>query len=80
MDEPFELPVIYREKDLLLPAQLIQQGYTHKFQVTVDDLDVYFEPDEEGNYRALVDPDNLPKHIEPALLQAIAKSIETILR
>lgn len=64
----------------MLTAQLIQQGYTHKFQVTVEDLEVYFEPDEEGSYRALVDADSLPKHIEPALLQAIAEAIETILR
>ena len=80
MDQPFELPVTYKEKDLLFPAQLIQLGYTHKFEVLVEDIAVYFERDEEGNYRALVDPETLPQHLEPALLQAISEAIKTILR
>ena len=80
MDEPFDLPVAYKGQELLLPAQLIQQGYTHKFQVLVKDVEVYYEPDEEGNYRALVDPETLPKHLEPELLQAVSQAIEAILR
>jgi hypothetical protein len=80
MDEPFDLPVIYKGQELLLPAQLIQQGYTHKFRVMIKDVEVYYEPDEEGNYRALVDPETLPKSLEPELLQIVAESIEAILR
>lgn len=80
MDEPFELPVLYKDKDFFLPAQLIQQGYTYKFKVLVDEAEVYFEPDEEGNYRALVDAETLPRNIEPAFLQAIADSIIAILK
>ena len=80
MDEPFELPVLYKLKELMLPAQLIQQGYTHKFEILINDLVVYFEPDEEGSYRALIEPETLPGNIEPALLQAIADSIESILK
>lgn len=39
------------------PARLILQGYVHQFQVNINDTTVFFEPDEEGNYRALVKPD-----------------------
>jgi hypothetical protein len=30
------------------PERLLLQGYTHKFKVLVDGLDIFFEPDEEG--------------------------------
>ena len=80
MDEPFDLPVMYKGEEQLLPAQLVQQGYTHKFEVLVHGTAIYFEPDEEGNYRALVDPESIDKTINLELLQAIAAAIEKVLR
>jgi hypothetical protein len=35
MDEPFKLPVIYKDVALLFPAQLLQLGYMHRFAVDV---------------------------------------------
>ena len=80
MDEPFDLPVVYKGEEQLLPAQLVQQGYMHKFEVLVQGTAIYFEPDEEGNYRALVDPESIDKTINLELLQAIAAAIEKVLR
>ncbi|MBD0298586.1 MAG: hypothetical protein ICV84_25860, partial [Flavisolibacter sp.] len=59
MDEPFKLPVTYKGKELLFPAHLLQLGYTHKFQVQVNGYEVFFEPDEERNYRAVVSPEQV---------------------
>lgn len=82
MDEPFDIPVHYRGSELLFPARLLQLGYTHKFGVEVHGQEVFFEPDEEGGYRALVDPSQLEgsHKIDVALLQAIAGAIEDILK
>ena len=80
MDEPFELPVTYKGEELLFPAQLHLLGYTHQFRVGVYGVEVFFEPDESGEYRALIDPsliDNNHK-IDIALLQAIAHGILAI--
>lgn len=81
MNEPFDLSVLFKGEELLFPAQLLQFGYTHKFKVAVNGMEVHFEPDEERNYRAIINPEQLGKaKIEVALLQAIAAAIEAILK
>lgn len=80
MYDEFELPVMHKSKELFFPAQLQQWGYSHRFRVDVFGSEIFFEPDEEKSYRALVNPDNLNPQITPDLLQAIAESIETIVR
>jgi len=82
MDESFEIPVLYNDKELLFPAKLLSFGYVHKFQVEVNGQEFFFETDDSGNYRALIDPSNLEavKKTDVALLQAIAASIENILK
>jgi hypothetical protein len=82
MDESFNLPVVYKGEELLFSARLQQFGYTHRFVVDVYGQEVFFEPDEERNYRALVDPEQLysNKKISIDLLQAISEGIEAILK
>jgi hypothetical protein len=82
MDEPFELPVSYKGKELLFTSQLLMLGYTHKFQVNVNGQEVLFEPDEERTYRAIVEPETQQsaKHMDIELLQAIADAIEAVIK
>ena len=82
MDDSFEIPVLYNDFELLFPAKLLSFGYVHKFQVEVNGQEFFFEPDDSGNYRALIDPSNLEavKKTDVALLKAIAASIESILK
>lgn len=80
MDEPFELPVLYKGGERLFPAQLHQVGYTHRIVVDVEGTEVAFEPDEERNYRAIVDPEKTPATIPTDLLKAIAEAIESIVK
>lgn len=80
MDDVFDLPVLYKNEELLFPARLQQTGYTHRFEVDVYGTMVYFEPDEERNYRAVLDPSQPEKSVPLDLLQAIATGIETVLR
>lgn len=80
-DEPFDLPVTYKKKELYFPARLLLLGYTHKFEVQVNGQTVLFEPDEERNYRAVVDPEQLEKSkLDVDLLKSIAGTLETIVK
>lgn len=81
MDERFLLSVTYKGEVLKYDAEMRYYGYVHKVAVDVDGLMVMFEPDEEGNYRALVTPEQMnskDNKLETGLLQAIAQKLETM--
>ena len=82
MDESFDIPVTYKNKELLFPAKLLHLGYIYKFLVDVSGIEVFFEKDEEGNFRASVDPSKVIEgvKIDVGLLEAIAISLEEILK
>jgi hypothetical protein len=81
MDDVYEIPVQYKGEELLVPAHLMVTGYTHKFRVEVSGQEILFEPDEERNYRALLDTElcNSAK-IDIDFLQAIAAGLEAALK
>ena len=82
MTEPFQLSVNYKGSQQLFTAQLMLQGYTHRFKVLVNDQEIYFEPDEEGSYRAVQQPGqdmNKLATIDKNLLALIQEQITTIL-
>ncbi|MBN8787239.1 MAG: hypothetical protein J0I84_09120 [Terrimonas sp.] len=78
MNESFELPVQYRNKTILLPAELKIWGYSHRILVTLQEQVIIFELDEERNYRALIsDGEKLPA-LE--MIKAITESLESIFK
>jgi hypothetical protein len=81
MEDSFDIPVTYKNKELLFPARLIRAGYIHKFEVIVNDCPVFFEQDDQERYRAIADISTLKKDfsIDIDLLKAIAEAIEDIL-
>jgi len=85
MDNPedsLEIPITYKGQELSFPAQLLMTGYTHKIQVEVDGQLIMFEPDEERNYRAILNAEQLEKgaKVDVGLLQAIAQVIESVVK
>ena len=82
MDEAFDLPVNYKGEGLLFTARLVQIGYNHRFLVDIYGQEVAFEPDEERNYRAIVDSSLIDqsKKINIEMLEAVANAIETVIR
>ena len=82
MDNSFELPVSYKGKELLFPGQLHLYGYTQKIEIIVNGLSLFFERDEEGNWRAIVDPSEVEKNrsINEELIRAVIHSIEEVLK
>ena len=55
MSEQFELPVSFKGKEWMLPAEFMSMGYTHRIKITVNGTALFFEPDEEKNYRAILE-------------------------
>jgi len=83
MDEAFTLNIDYKGKNYDFTAELLVQGYTYKFKVLIQDTEVFYEPDEEGNYRVIKMPwqeiGELEK-IDKELLHAIQQKIVEILK
>jgi hypothetical protein len=82
MEDTFDIPVTYKNKELLFKSQLLILGYTHKISVDVNGTEVLYERDEERNYRAIIDFEKMEgmKMIDKELLKAIAVAIETIVK
>ena len=81
MEEPFFIDVNYQGEELEFEGQLHLSGYQHKIEINVNDIPVFFEPDEERNYRALVSMEQMShsKLLTPGLLQAIAHRLDSLL-
>jgi hypothetical protein len=79
-DSSFDLHVDYRNNEMIFPAQFLRTGYSYKIQVDVNGTFIDFEPDEERNWRAIVneDPENYNSKASKELLEAIANSLEQI--
>lgn len=54
MNEDFQLPISYKNKDLLLTSLLLQFGYVYKIEVELEDTKVHFERDDSGDWRTLL--------------------------
>ncbi|HEY4147393.1 MAG TPA: hypothetical protein VGM41_00625 [Chitinophagaceae bacterium] len=83
MTDPFTLTVSLRGEERDFAAQWQPWGYTHRFTVRVGTLDVFFEPDEEGSYRAIIAPEQdeqAVKAVDKAWLEAIQQTIEETLK
>ena len=82
MDEPFIISVNYQGTEMDFEARFERRGYGHRFQVQVEGIPVFFERDEEGNYRALLAPDQPirnSRNIDVHLLEAISQKITSLL-
>ncbi|MCP9751231.1 hypothetical protein [Ferruginibacter sp. HRS2-29] len=82
MSERFEIPLTYNGKEHNFAAELISTGYSYKIMVDVFDTVVSFEPDEERNFRAVTDHENLQRNSLPgkALLEEIANTLISIFK
>jgi hypothetical protein len=82
MDDDLEVPVTYKNQELIFNAKFIQFGYSYKFEVDVNGILVSFEPDEQRNFMAIIDPtiDHANHKIDKELIQLIAESLVAMLK
>jgi hypothetical protein len=78
--DSFELPVAYKGQELSFRARLVTTGFAPRFVVLVNEVEITFERDDNGEFRALLPYANeYSDHLlEKALLQAIHASIVAI--
>lgn len=77
-EEPFDLPVMYKGHEVVLPSRLVQRGYSYAIYVEVEGVEVIFEPDEERNFRAIFDSHSaspVTRDIVEAIMVALEKHL-----
>lgn len=78
--EELMLPVQYRGEEREFGARIAATGYTYKLLITVDQTDITFEKDEEGQFRAVLATPERPGHLpDPELVQAITEQLNRLL-
>lgn len=77
MTEPIFITVPYKNAENQFEIELQVTGYTHRIKVIINEVTVFFEPDEERQYRAVLPTEYLEvgKSLDPVLLQAIAEAL-----
>ena len=80
MDESFDIPVVYKGQKLLFKGELLAYGYSYKIKVEVNGSIILFEPDEERNFRATINPENVQDgtKIDIELLKCIGDFLEKV--
>lgn len=80
MEHSFELPVTYKNAELLLPGRLVAFTYSYKFYIMVNDIELIFERDDNGAFR-VVKQENLPVNyhdIDRGLIAAIIDVLDNL--
>jgi hypothetical protein len=78
MDDLTTIPVTYLGKELEFDAKFYPYGFIHRIELELDGVTVFFEPDEERNYRAVVAPEHSDKShkLDTGLLAVIAAQLK----
>jgi hypothetical protein len=81
MEEAMLLPVDHTGEELEFEMK-IHQGYIPRVEIIIGDIPVIFETDNDGQYRALVSPEQMQngKQLTTGLLQAIACQLESLFK
>lgn len=74
MSETIVINVPYRGAEKEVELEWQPMGFTHRFKALIEGVEVYFEPDEERNYRVVLPPEVTDSHkkIDVELVQAVA--------
>jgi hypothetical protein len=80
MEDSFSIDVDFRGKEYSFEARLVAVGYTHKFCIVINGIEVTFEPDEERNYRAILNTSELSsiKEVDIELIKAVGEKFQSI--
>ncbi len=80
MEDSFSIDVYFKGNEYSFEARLATVGYTHKFYIVISGVEVTFEPDEERNYRALLNTSEQSsmKAVDIELIKAVGEKIQSI--
>lgn len=73
--DTFEIPITWNDAEISFPARFIAAGYVTKIGVDVYGQELVLEPDEEGQYRLVMEVEHLESKqgVDLALLKEIAQ-------
>jgi hypothetical protein len=78
MGEMVTIPVNYRGEEKVFEAEVQVWQYGHRFLVPVEGIDMIFERDDSGEYRAIVPEGFTGKLPDRELVQAIAAVLDDL--
>jgi len=78
MEQVVQIPVDYQGVEREFEARVQVWQYGHRFFVQVDEVEVVFERDDAGQYRALTPEGYTGKLPERGLVQAIAEVLDVL--
>ena len=80
MNDAFEIPVTFNAVDISFMAELVPSGYITRIAVDVYGQQMIFEPDEEGQYRVVIESALLTKYsnVNISLLKEIANVLNSV--
>jgi len=78
MGEMVTIPVNYGGIERTFEAEVQVWQYGHRFLVPVDGVDIVFERDDSGEYRAIVSEGFTAKLPDRGLVQAIAAVLDAL--
>ncbi len=76
MEESFELPIQYRNREIVCTCKLVTTGYSYRIYLQAEDQEIIFEPDEERNLRALYENQQSGKSLPADLIRIIGEALE----
>lgn len=79
-EHSFEIPVVYKNQELAIPARLQLLGYTYRIVAVIGGVELYFERDDSGAFRAVLANESTGTTSVPdtALLQAMAIALNEL--
>jgi hypothetical protein len=80
MPDELALPVHFNNEEISFPMEMIRWGYTHRFKIHVYGHDYFFEPDEEGIYRAIIESTDKPAYGNTELLKVIGQTLAELMQ
>ena len=80
MDDTFLLPVTYRGTEYEFRLKIVSAGYAPRYFVWVHDVEVVFERDDSGSFRAIVyNPEVFSNQLpERGLLESISSMLDDL--
>jgi hypothetical protein len=82
MTGQFDLIVQYKGEEKIFAGYLLHKMHSYQIKVLINEMEIFYEPDEEGNFRIIVSQQsqNDFEKIDPSLLYLIQQKIEELLK
>lgn len=78
MDESFSFTVLHNNKTRDFEGLFQPYGYSYRIGVDIDNVTLFYERDEERNFRAILSPDAGNKVVDRNLVAAIGAKLEEL--